>query len=66
MSAKTYKPSFLISAEVPNELRSQLISYASRHGITEEEVYRKALKFFAARCVHTQARSPRRRTRKVR
>lgn len=50
---KSYEPSFLISTEVPEELHKQLEEYAQQQGISEEEVYRKALKFFATRCVHT-------------
>lgn len=53
MRKTSYEPSFLISAEVPEELHAQLTAYAKANGLSEEEVYRMALKFFAAKCVHT-------------
>ena len=48
-----YEPSFLVSAEVPEEHRRQIADYARKHGLSEEVVYRKALKLFSAKCVHT-------------
>ena len=61
MSVNTYKPSFLIAAEVPGEQHAQLEQYAKQHGVSEEQVYRQAIKFFSSRCVHTHKRSSRRR-----
>ena len=51
---KPYEPSFLISAKVPRELQKQLVKCAQQLGVSEEEVCRKAVKFFAVHCVHTQ------------
>ena len=48
-----YEPSFLVSAKVPEEHRRQIADYARKQGVSEEEVYRKALRLFSARCVHT-------------
>ena len=48
-----YEPSFLVSAYVPEELRRQIADFARKQGVSEEEVYRKALRLFSARCVHT-------------
>lgn len=55
MSNNTYRPSFLISTEVPEELHTKISEYADQNGIPVEEAYRKALKFFVAQCVHTQS-----------
>ena len=62
MRKKSYAPSFLISAKIPEELHDKLAKYAATKGVTVEEVYREALKFYAAQCVHTHGRrkNPRR------
>ena len=49
-----YEPSFLISAQVPDECHKILKQYAKAHGVSLENAYREAIKFFAAKCVHTQ------------
>ena len=59
MIKSQYTPSFLVSTEVPEELYEQLNNFAAAKGLSEEQVYRKALKFFVARCVHTQGRRKR-------
>lgn len=56
MSKKSYQPSFLISAKIPEELHDKLERYAKDKGVSVEEVYREALKFYATQCVHTQGR----------
>lgn len=50
----SYEPSFLISVEVPKELHDQIAEYAKTKGMTEEQAYQEALRFFSAKCVHTQ------------
>lgn len=68
MRAK-YTPSFLVSSKIPTELYAEVQkiaveqSAAEKRTVTPEEVYRKAVKFYSARCVHTH--SPVRRERKA-
>lgn len=50
----SYEPSFLISVEVPKELHDQIAQYAKTKGVTEEQAYQEAVRFFSAQCVHTQ------------
>ena len=58
MSAK-YTPSFLVSAEIPEELFDEVKEIAKKETaargrtVTPEDVFRKAVKFYSARCVHT-------------
>lgn len=49
-----YEPSFLISAQVPEEYHKILEQYAKQNGVSVEDAYREAVKFFATQCVHTQ------------
>lgn len=68
MRAK-YTPSFLVSSKIPTELYAEVQkiaveqSAAEKRTVTPEEVYRKAIKFYSARCVHTHL--PVRRERKA-
>lgn len=53
MMAK-YTPSFLVQAKVMPEEEELALA----NNMTPEELCRKAIKFFAARCVHTPKRRP--------
>ena len=69
MSAK-YTPSFLVSSKIPTELYAEVEkiakqeSAASKRTVTPEDVFRRAVKFYSAQCVHTH--SARRRQRGLR
>ena len=60
MRAK-YSPSFLVSAEIPEELFKEVEEIAKKESaargrtVTPEDVFRKAVKFYSARCVHTHS-----------
>ena len=56
----SYEPSFLISVEVPKELHDQIAKYAKTKGVTEEQAYQEAVRFFSTQCVHTQGAKRRR------
>ncbi len=47
-----YSPSFLVQAEIT----SDQASVAAANNMTQEELCRKAIAFFAAQCVHTQGK----------
>ena len=63
-----YTPSFLVSTKIPRELYAEVERIAAEQStatgrtVTPEEVYRKAVKFYSARCVHTHSRPGRVRT----
>ena len=67
MSAN-YTPSFLVSSKIPKELYAEVKkiaieqSAAAGRTVTPEEVFREAIKFYSARCVHTHSRAKRKRT----
>lgn len=56
-----YTPSFLVSTKIPKELYAEVERIAAEQStatgrtVTPEEVYRKAVKFYSARCVHTHS-----------
>ena len=67
MSAN-YTPSFLVSSKIPKELYAEVKkiaieqSAAAGRTVTPEEVFREAIKFYSAQCVHTHSCAKRKRT----